>query len=46
MAACNAVRSVHVTALSFDAIGYDLLYLTLFSIVAMTLATQLFRRTL
>ncbi len=30
----------------FGAIGYDLLYLALFSLIAMTLATKLFRRTL
>jgi hypothetical protein len=30
----------------FGAIGFDLLYLTLFSVVAMSAATMLFRRTL
>ncbi len=44
--AVHAFKNLLLKNTGFDAIGYDLLYLTLFSIVAMTLATQLFRRTL
>jgi ABC-type multidrug transport system permease subunit len=44
--AVHAFKSLLLKNTGFDAIGADLLYLTVFSIVAMTLATSLFRRTL
>jgi ABC-2 type transport system permease protein len=44
--AVHAFKSLLLKNTGFGAIGYDLLYLALFSIIAMTLATQLFRRTL
>ena len=44
--AVHAFKSLLLKNTGFGAIGYDLLDLTLFSLVAMTLATKLFRRTL
>ena len=44
--AVHAFKCLVLKNTGFTAIGYDLLYLTIFSVVAMTLATQLFRRTL
>jgi ABC-2 type transport system permease protein len=44
--AVHAFKCLVLKNTGFGAIGYDLLYLTLFSVVAMTLAVQLFRRTL
>ena len=44
--AVHALKSLVLKNTGFGAIGYDLLYLAIFSVVAMTLATQLFRRTL
>ena len=44
--AVHALKSLLLKNTGFGAIGYDLLYLAVFSLVAMTLATQLFRRTL
>jgi ABC-2 type transport system permease protein len=44
--AVHAFKSLLLKNTGFDAIGTDLLYLTVFSVVAMTLATRLFRRTL
>jgi len=44
--AVHAFKCLVLKNTGFGAIGYDLLYLTLFSVIAMTLATQLFRRTL
>jgi ABC-2 type transport system permease protein len=44
--AVHAFKCLILKNTGFGAIGYDLLYLTLFSVIAMTLATQLFRRTL
>jgi ABC-2 type transport system permease protein len=44
--AVHAFKSLLLKNTGFGAIGYDLLYLMLFSLVAMTLATKLFRRTL
>jgi hypothetical protein len=40
------VRAIRSSLDSLGAIGFDLLYLTIFSIVAMSAATMLFRRTL
>ena len=44
--AVHAFKCLVLKNTGFGAIGYDLLYLTIFSVVALTLATQLFRRTL
>ncbi|MBK5188549.1 MAG: ABC transporter permease [Gemmatimonadaceae bacterium] len=44
--AVHALKSLLLKNTGFGAIGFDLLYLALFSLVAMTLATKLFRRTL
>jgi len=44
--AVHALKSLVLKNTGFGAIGYDLLYLALFSLVAMTAATKLFRRTL
>jgi ABC-2 type transport system permease protein len=44
--AVHAFKSLLLKNTGFAAIGFDLLYLSLFSIVAMSLATRLFRRTL
>ena len=44
--AVHAFKSLLLKNTSFGAIGFDLLYLTLFSVAAMTAATMLFRRTL
>jgi ABC-2 type transport system permease protein len=44
--AVHAFKSLLLKNTGFGAIGYDLLYLTIFSIVAMSAATMLFRRTL
>ena len=44
--AVHAFKSLLLKNTGFGAIGFDLLYLSLFSVVAMTAATMLFRRTL
>ncbi len=44
--AVHAFKSLLLKNTGFGAIGYDLLFLALFSAVAMTLATRLFKRTL
>jgi ABC-2 type transport system permease protein len=44
--AVHAFKSLLLKNTGFAAIGFDLLYLSIFSIVAMSLATMLFRRTL
>src|SRR5678809_1780578 len=44
--AVHAFKSLLLKNTGFDAIGFDLLFLCVFSLVAMTLATRLFRRTL
>jgi ABC-type multidrug transport system permease subunit len=44
--AVHAFKSLLLKNTGFAAIGFDLLYLTIFSIVAMSAATMLFRRTL
>ena len=44
--AVHAFKCLLLKNTGFDAIGYDLLYLFIFSAVAMTLATLLFKRTL
>jgi ABC-2 type transport system permease protein len=44
--AVHAFKSLLLKNTGFEAIGFDLLYLTIFSIVAMSAATMLFRRTL
>jgi ABC-2 type transport system permease protein len=44
--AVHAFKSLLLKNTGFGAIGFDLLYLTLFSVVAMSAATMLFRRTL
>jgi ABC-2 type transport system permease protein len=44
--AVHAFKSLLLKNTGFGAIGFDLLYLTGFSVVAMTAATMLFRRTL
>jgi ABC-2 type transport system permease protein len=44
--AVHAFKSLLLKNTGFGAIGYDLLYLLLFSVIAMTAATALFRRTL
>jgi ABC-2 type transport system permease protein len=44
--AVHAFKSLLLKNTGFGAIGFDLLYLTIFSIVAMSAATALFRRTL
>jgi len=44
--AVHAFKCLLLKNTGFDAIAYDLLYLTVFSAIAMTLATRLFRRTL
>ena len=44
--AVHAFKSLLLKNTGFDAIGFDLLYPALFSVVAMTAATMLFRRTL
>jgi ABC-2 type transport system permease protein len=44
--AVHAFKSLLLKNTGFEAIGVDLLYLALFSVVAMTAATMLFRRTL
>jgi ABC-2 type transport system permease protein len=44
--AVHALKSLVLKNTGFGAIGLDLLFLTLFSLAAMTLATKLFRRTL
>jgi ABC-2 type transport system permease protein len=42
----HAFKSLLLKNTGFEAIGFDLVYLSVFSLVAMTLATRLFRRTL
>jgi len=42
----HAFKCLLLKNTGFDAISFDLFYLTAFSVVAMTLATRLFRRTL
>ena len=42
----HAFKSLLLKNTGFEAIGFDLLFLCVFSLVAMTLATRLFRRTL
>ena len=44
--AVHAFKSLLLKNTGFQAIGFDLMYLTIFSIVAMSAATMLFRRTL
>ena len=44
--AVHALKSLVLKDTGFGAIGIDLLYLVLFSLASMTLATKLFRRTL
>ena len=44
--AVHALKSLLLKNTGFAAIGYDLLYLAVFALVSMTLATKLFRRTL
>jgi ABC-2 type transport system permease protein len=44
--AVHAIKCLILKNTGFGAIGYDLLYLTLFTVVCMTAATWLFRRTL
>jgi ABC-2 type transport system permease protein len=44
--AVHAFKSLLLKNTGFEAIGFDLLYLTVFSIIAMSAATMLFRRTL
>jgi ABC-2 type transport system permease protein len=44
--AVHAFKSLLLKNTGFNAIGFDLLYLTIFSIIAMSAATMLFRRTL
>ena len=44
--AVHAFKSLLLKNTGFEAIGFDLLFLCAFSLVAMTLATRLFRRTL
>jgi ABC-2 type transport system permease protein len=44
--AVHALKSLVLKDTGFGAIGIDLLYLILFSLASMTLATKLFRRTL
>ena len=42
----HAFKCLLLKNTGFEAIGFDLLYLSVFSAIAMTLATRLFRRTL
>jgi len=44
--AVHAFKSLLLKNTGFEAIGFDLMYLTVFSIIAMSAATMLFRRTL
>jgi ABC-2 type transport system permease protein len=44
--AVHAFKSLLLKNTGFEAITFDLLYLTVFSVIAMTAATKLFRRTL
>jgi ABC-2 type transport system permease protein len=44
--AVHALKCLLLKNTGFEAIGFDLLYLTIFSTIAMTAATLLFRRTL
>jgi ABC-type multidrug transport system permease subunit len=44
--AVHAFKSLLLKNTGFGAIGFDLLYLTIFSVVALSAATMLFRRTL
>jgi ABC-2 type transport system permease protein len=44
--AVHAFKNLLLKNTAFDAIAYDLLYLVVFSVVTMTAATLLFRRTL
>jgi ABC-2 type transport system permease protein len=44
--AVHAFKSLLLKNTGFEAIGFDLLFLCVFSLVAMSLATRLFRRTL
>ena len=44
--AVHAFKSLLLKNTGFDAIGFDLLFLVVFSIIAMTAATLLFKRTL
>jgi ABC-2 type transport system permease protein len=44
--AVHAFKSLLLKNTGFDAIAFDLFYLSAFSIIAMTLATRLFRRSL
>ena len=44
--AVHAFKSLLLKNTGFGAIGFDLMYLTIFSIIAMSAATMLFRRTL
>lgn len=44
--AVHAIKSLVLKNTGFGAIGFDLLYLALFAVVSMALATMLFRRTL
>jgi ABC-2 type transport system permease protein len=44
--AVHALKSLLLKNTGFEAISYDLMFLTLFAVVAMTAATALFKRTL
>ena len=44
--AVHALKSLLLKNTGFGAIGYDLLYLSIFTVVCMMAATWLFRRTL
>src|SRR5262245_62182557 len=44
--AVHAFKSLLLKNTGFEAMSYDLIYLTVFSVVCMTAATMLFRRTL
>jgi ABC-type multidrug transport system permease subunit len=42
----HAFKNLLLKNTGFDAIAYDLMFLTMFGLVALTLATSLFKRTL
>jgi ABC-2 type transport system permease protein len=44
--AVHAFKCLLLKNTGFEAIGFDLMYLVVFSVIAMTLATRMFRRTL
>jgi ABC-2 type transport system permease protein len=44
--AVHAFKSLILKNTGFGAIGFDLLYLSVFSVIALTAATMLFKRTL